>query len=413
MLYALQHVLVLYAGTVAVPLIVATTLHLSTADTSALICASLATSGVATIIQVIGLPGIGSRLPSIQATSFVCLQPVISIGMQYGLPAAFGASAAAGIITFFAAPVVGRILSIFSPVVIGTLILSIGLTLIPVSLNWSTGRVPGWGTGASLMVAGGTALLILLCQRFLSRKFRSAAILVGIAVATLLLGLSGHTDWSPLQNTPWLGLIRPFQFGLPEFHLAPLLVMLLTMAVTLVETTGNCLILTDALEVPDARQRIIAGFRADGLSTALGGVFCGAPYSSFSQNTGLVLLSRVASRFVVAAAGVLLILLGVCPKLGAVISCVPMPVLGGASFFMFGMISVSGILQLQRVDLRHVGNAITVAFGLAVSLIPVLRPDIVKTLPPAVQLFAGNGTVMCCVTCLLVQFLFHSPVRSR
>ncbi|WP_173581691.1 solute carrier family 23 protein [Acetobacter musti] len=405
--YALQHVMVLYAGTVAVPLIVATALHLPPLDASALICASLATSGIATLIQVLGLPGIGSRLPAIQATSFVCLPPLLTIGHSYGLPAAFGAAIAAGVITFLMAPVAGRALSVFSPVVIGTVILSIGLTLVPVSLNWSVMTVPGLGTGASVAVAVGTAALILLFQRFLSGSLRSAAILAGIAVMTGLLSVTGHADWAPLARADWLGWIRPFHFGVPTFHLAPVLVMVLVMAVTLVETTGNCMILTRALNVPDPHERIVKAFRADGLSTAIGGMFCGAPYSTFSQNTGLILLSGVASRFVVAAAGVLLILLGACPKLGAVISCVPLPVLGGASFFMFGMISVAGIQQMQLADLRKDGNAITVALGLGVSLLPVIRPELFTALPPAVQLFAANGTVLCCLACLVIQFVFR------
>ncbi|EGG76558.1 Putative purine permease ygfU [Gluconacetobacter sp. SXCC-1] len=410
-IYALQHVMVLYAGAVAVPLILATALHFSAADTSILVCASLATSGIATLIQVLGLPHIGSRLPAIQATSFVCLPPLLTISQNYGLPAAFGAAIAAGLITLVAAPVAGWALRAFTPIVISMVVLSIGLSLIPVSVNWSIAGGDGMGTGSSTAVAVGTAALILLFQRFLPGYLRSAAILAGIAVMTLLLGLSGHADWTPLYHAAWVGWIQPFHFGLPRFHLAPVLVMVLTMSVTLVETTGNCLILTKALDLPNSHGRLVNAFRADGLSTMIGGIFCGAPYTTFSQNTGLILLSGVASRFVVAAAGVLLIVLGACPKLGALISCVPLPVLGGASFFMFGMISVAGIQQIQTVDLRRDGNAITLAVGLGVSLLPVIRPDLFATLPPSVQLFATNGTVLCGVTCLVVQSVFRGGDR--
>lgn len=317
--YGLQHVLVMYAGAVAVPLILGSALGLSASQVVTLINANLLTSGIATIIQCLGVWKFGARLPMIQGCSFIALAPMIMVGKQYGLPVVFGAVIAAGVATVVLAPVFSRLLRFFPPVVIGSLITIIGISLMPAAAIWLGGGNPGaadFGSPRNLLLGA----VIIGITLFIYARFKgfvgNLAVLLGLVAGTGIAMAFGLGDFSHVGDAAWFEISAPFAFGWPEFRLAPTLVMILAMLVIMAETTGNCLAIGQIVGKPSNEQTLGNAFRADGLSTMLGGIFNSFPYNAFTQNTGLIALSRVKSRYVVASAGAIMVLMGLFPKLG-------------------------------------------------------------------------------------------------
>ncbi len=331
--FGLQHVLVMYAGTVAVPLILAAALHMAPVQGIALISADLFTSGLATLLQTIGWWKFGARLPLIQGCSFICVPPMILIGNHYGIPTMYGAVICCGVFLILAGPVFSRMLKFFPPVVIGSVITVIGLTLLPVAGGWLGGgdaAAPDFGSPRHLFLGVATIAFIVLVQRFATGMLANLSVLLGLIAGTALAAAAGQTNFAHVGATPWFAFAHPMLFGRPHFALLPSLILCFAMLVVMTETTGNCLAIGEIAGREIGRGTLSAAFRADGLSTMLGGLFNSFPYNAYSQNTGLLSLSKVKSRYAVAAAGAILVVLGMLPKLAAVIAGIPRPVLGGA-----------------------------------------------------------------------------------
>ena len=316
--YGLQHVLAFYAGAVIVPLLLAAAIGLSNEQLIQLISADLFTCGVASIIQSVGFWKVGVRLPLIQGVTFTAVAPMIAIGKAAstpleGLLQIYGAVIVAGIVTFLIAPYYSRLLHLFPPVVTGTVITIIGVTLIPVAILSAGGGDPTAPDFASLRnfgFAGGTLLLILMIYRF-SRGFMSSiAVLLGLVVGTAVAAAFGLVDFSGVAKAGWLGVTTPFRFGLPTFSLAAIISMVVVMLITAVETTGDVFATGEIVGKTIHQEDIARALRADGLSTLLGGILNSFPYTCFAENIGLVRLTRVKSRFVVAAAGAIMICWG-------------------------------------------------------------------------------------------------------
>jgi len=367
--YGLQHVLVLYAGAVAVPLILGGALGLAPAQVVTLINANLLTSGIATLIQTLGFWKFGARLPLVQACSFIALAPMIMIGKEYGLPHVFGAVIAGGAITVLLAPAISRLLRFFPPVVIGSLITVIGISLMPAAAIWLGGGnpdAPDFGSAPNLLLGLATVAITLGIYARFGGFVGNLAVLLGLVAGTAIAAVFGLTDFAQVGHAAWFEFSAPFAFGLPAFGLAPILIMTLAMMVIMAETTGNCLAIGQIVGRPATPTTLGNAFRADGLSTMIGGVFNSFPYNAFTQNTGLIALSGIRSRYVVASAGAIMVLMGLFPKLGALIASVPRPVLGGCAIVMFGMTTVAGIQELSRVRFEGTRNAIVVAVSVSV-----------------------------------------------
>ncbi|WP_019433109.1 nucleobase:cation symporter-2 family protein [Streptomyces sp. AA0539] len=416
--FGLQHVLAMYAGAVAVPLIVGGALGLGPAELAYLITADLLICGIATLIQCVGWWRFGARLPIMQGCTFAAVTPMVLIGQDGGLPAIYGSVIVCGLAIMLLAPVFGRLLRFFPPLVTGTVILIIGLSLLPVAGNWAAGGAGAddFGDPRHLALAGGVLLVILLVQRFGPGLLGRVAVLAGIAAGTAVSVPLGLTDFSGIADADWLGVSTPFHFGAPEFQLAAILSMLVVGLVCMTETTGDLIAVGELTgRRPDAR-RLADGLRADGFSTVLGGVFNTFPYTAYAQNVGLVALTRVRSRWVVAAAGALLVLLGLLPKLGAVVAAVPAPVLGGAGLVMFGSVAASGLRTLATVDFGGGAGAhrlTVVAVSVAVGLLPVGVPGIYERFPHGAQTLLDSGISAGCVTAIALNLLFHHlPRRS-
>ncbi|NWL77057.1 permease [Pseudomonas taiwanensis] len=408
--YGLQHVLVLYAGAVAVPLILGSALGLSSADVVLLINANLLTSGIATLIQTLGFWRFGARLPLVQACSFIALAPMIMIGKAYGLTQVFGAVIAAGFITIALAPVFSRLLRFFPPVVIGSLITIIGISLMPAAAIWLGGGNPGaedFGAPANLLLGLATVAITLIIHARLSGFVGNLSVLIGLFAGSLIAAAFGMTDFSRVGEAAWFELSAPMAFGAPEFSLTPILIMTLAMLVIMAETTGNCLAIGKLTGRTITQRTLGDAFRADGLSTIVGGLFNSFPYNAFTQNTGLIALSNIKSRFVVAAAGGLMILMGLFPKLGALIAAVPTPVLGGCAIVMFGMTTVAGIQELSRVRFEGTRNALVVAVSVSVGVLPMSFPALFEHFHGALRLVLESGIFLGALSAIVLNLLLN------
>jgi xanthine permease len=413
--FGLQHVLAMYAGAVAVPLIVGSAMKLPPADMAYLITADLLVCGIATLLQCVGWWRFGARLPIMQGCTFAAVTPMVLIGKDGGLPAIYGAVIVAGLAMVLLAPVFGRLLKYFPPLVTGTVILIIGLSLLPVAGNWAVGGAGSVDFGAprNLALAAGVLLAVLLIQRFGPGFVSRIAVLAGIVLGTVVAVPLGFTDFGGVGDSAWIGVSTPFHFGMPTFQGAAIVSMLVVALVTMTETTGDLIAIGELTGRKVERRRLADGLRADGVSTVLGGVFNTFPYTAYAQNVGLVAMTRVRSRWVVATAGGFLVLLGLLPKLGAVVAAVPAPVLGGAGLVMFGTVAASGLRTLATVDFRGNGNATVVAVSLAVGLLPVGVPEVYAKFPDWFQTVMDSGISAGCLTAIALNLLFnHLPFGS-
>lgn len=408
--FGLQHVLVLYAGAVAVPLILGAALGLNPEQVVLLINANLLTSGVATLIQTIGFWKFGARLPLVQACSFIALAPMIMIGKEYGLPYVFGAVIAGGAITIAVAPLISRMLRYFPPVVIGSLIAVIGISLMPAAAIWLGGGnpdAPDFGSVPNLLLG----LVTIAVTLFIYARFKgfvgNVAVLLGLIAGTVIAAIFGYTNFSQISQVPWFDLSPPLAFGMPQFGAMPVLIMTLAMMVIMAETTGNCLAIGQIVGRPTTQLTLANAFRADGLSTILGGIFNSFPYNAFTQNTGLIALSGIKSRYVVAAAGAIMILMGLFPKLGALIASVPRPVLGGCAIVMFGMTTVAGIQELSRVKFDGTKNAIVVAVSISVGVLPMSFPSLFAHFAGPLKLILESGIFLAAFTAVVLNLLLN------
>jgi xanthine permease len=405
-----QHVLAMYAGAVAVPLILANAIGLSGEELVYLINADLFTCGVATLIQTVGFWKVGFRLPIIQGVTFAAVTPMILIGEAGGLTAIYGSVIVAGIITFLVSPYFSRLLRFFPPVVIGSIITIIGVSLLPVAVNWAGGGDPtadDFGSPGNIALAFAVLVIILIIYRFFGGFISRIAVLLGLIIGTIIATIVGVTDFGGVGEAAAFGITTPFFFGLPTFQFAAILSMVLVMLVTMVETTGNAVAVGEIVDRRIGEDNLSAGLRADGLSTALGGILNSFPYTAYAQNVGLVRLTGVKSRWVVAAAGVFLILLGLFPKLAAVVAAIPLPVLGGAGFALFGTVAATGIRTLSRVDFERNANVIIVAISLALGIIPVAVQDFYANFPPGMQIVLNSGITAGSIAAIVLNVAFN------
>ena len=414
-IYGLQHVLAFYAGAVIVPLLLSSAIGLSQEQTVALISADLFTCGIASIIQSVGFGNVGVRLPLIQGVTFTAVAPMIAIGKAASSPVAglleiYGAVIVAGIFTFLIAPYYSRLLHLFPPVVTGTVITIIGVTLIPVATMSAGGGNPSAPDFASLRniaFAGGTLLLILLIYRFFRGFMSSIAVLIGLVVGSAVAAGFGMVDFTGVHNAGWIGVTTPFRFGAPTFGVAAIASMMIVMLITAVETTGDVFATGEIVQKTIKQEDIARALRADGLSTLLGGILNSFPYTCFAENIGLVRLTGVKSRFVVASAGVIMILLGLFPKVAALVDAIPPCVLGGAATILFATVAVVGIQTLSRVDFHEERNVVIVAVSIGLGMIPVAFPNFYKNFPEGWQIIVGNSITTGSLAAILLNFFFN------
>ncbi|MEV0371673.1 nucleobase:cation symporter-2 family protein [Streptomyces sp. NPDC050636] len=422
-LYGFQHVLAFYAGAVIVPILLGNALGLSHEELVYLINADLLTCGIATIIQALGVWKIGARLPLVQGVTFTAVSPMIAIGLgagggTAGLLVVYGAVITAGVATFLFAPFFSKLVKYFPPVVIGTILTIIGLTLIPTGLQDAAGGAqligkPEFGDLKNLGYALGTLLFILVLVRIGKPYLSSLAVLLGLVGGTTVAWFLGDVDFSGVTNADWFGVSTPFHYGMPKFELFPIIAMVIVMIITMVETTGDVYAIGEVTGKKVDNDTVARALRADGVATVLGGALNSFPYVAFAENIGLVRMSKVMSRFVVVAAGGFMIVLGLLPKAGSLVAAIPHPVLGGAAISMFGMVAAVGIQILGKVDLREERNALIVAISFAASLLPTAIPPLFERMPEDVRAVLNSGITLGSLTAILLNLFFNVVARRK
>ena len=408
----LQHMAVCYIGAIAVPLIIASALKMSQADTVVLISTTLFCSGIATLLQTVGFWKFGVRLPILQGVAFSSVGPVIAIASTPGVGFAgvCGAVIAAGVFTMLAAPFVGRMRRFFPPVVTGCIVTVIGLQLFPVAYEWIGGgrEAANFGAPAFLSVAAAVVVTILLVNRFGSPMLRNLAVLIGMLVGALLGFMLGMGDFSSVQDAPWATVPYPFYFGVPTFALIPIATMMVVMTVQMVESMGLFLAIGDIVSKPIKEKDVVNGLRANGLASTIAGCFAAFPFIAFMENVGLVILTGIRSRWVVAVSGVLMCLLALTPKAGAIIAATPTAALGGAAIAMFGVVAAAGIQTLAKVDYEHNRyNVLIVGFTISAALVPILTPALFTQLPEWTQPFLHSSVVIACLVAVVLNALLN------
>lgn len=464
----LQHVLVMYAGAVAVPLIVGRALKLTPEQVTMLIQADLFCCGIVTLIQALGATQwFGIRLPVMMGVTFASVAPMVAManatpGVE-GAGLIFGAIIGAGVISILLAPVVSRMLRFFPPVVTGTIIAVIGISLMRVGINWifgvpvgptapqivnpehaqwlatvkgmagatitSTGGavtatvVPPLPQGLALVgtvpnpkyaqlphiaIAAVSLVSILLIAKYARGFVANISVLLGIVIAAIIATSMGYMNFEKVAKANWFDVVLPFEIAKPVFDPILILTMTLVMIVVMIESTGMFLALSDLTGKKINQKELSAGLRVDGLGTLIGGVFNTFPYTSFSQNVGLVGVTGVKSRFVVVAAGLILVLLGLLPKMAALVESLPTFVLGGAGLVMFGMVAATGIRILASVDYKgNRNNLFIVAVSIGIGMIPLIAPRYLQWFPHGVHPLIESGILLASLTAVVLNLFFN------
>jgi uric acid transporter len=407
----LQHVLVMYAGAIAVPLIVGGALRLPKDQIAFLINADLFACGIATLIQCIGFWRIGIRLPVVMGVTFAAVGPIVAMAASsVAITGIFGAVITAGVFTLAVAPFASRLVRYFPPLVTGTIITVIGVTLLRIGINWAGGGVAAknFGDPTNLAIVALVLATIVAINKLFAGFVANIAVLLGLVVGFAVALAVGMVDFAGVYDADWVALVYPFRFGAPTFELGAIVSLCIVMIVVMVESTGMFLALGEICDKQIGPSDIERGLAADGLGTIIGGVFNTFPYTSFSQNVGLVGVTGVRSRWVVAVAGGILIALGLLPKLGTIVASIPQPVLGGAGLVMFGMVAATGIRILARVDyaLRH--NLLIIAISIAVGMIPLVAPTFFAQVPKSLGPLVTSGITLAAISAVALNALFNS-----
>lgn len=406
----LQHVLAMYAGALAVPLIVGGAIGLDPQQITYLIAADLFTCGIATLLQALGVGNwLGIKLPVILGCSFVAVSPMIAIGKAQGLPVIYGAVIAGGLFVVICSFFFGKILKFFPPLVTGSVILTVGLSLTPVALNNAGGGAgkPDFGDPKHLLLAAFTLIVVLIMNRYFKGFMQAVGVLIGLVAGTAVAGMMGMLHFGEVGKAGWFQVIHPFYFGTPQFHLDSIITMCLVSLVCMIEAIGVFMGLGGICDKKISEKDITKGLRAEGIAQMLGGTFNSFPYTTFSQNVGLVVLSGVRSRYVCVMAGAILVVLGLIPKIGALATVIPVSVLGGATLAMFGMVAASGIRILSQVDLQKPGNLLTIAVAVGMGIGSKIVPKIFEQLPHFAKLFFEDPIVCAALFAIVLNIFFN------
>lgn len=411
----LQHVLAMYAGAVVVPLIVGQAIGLTSTQLTYLVAIDIMMCGVATILQIMNNRFFGIGLPVVLGCTFTAVGPMIAIGNDYGISAIYGAIIVSGIFIIAISKYFGRLVKFFPPVVTGTVVTIIGVTLIPVAFNDVGGGVGAsdFGSPINLALAFGTLLLIILVYRFSDGFFKAISILIGLLTGTMVAIALGIVDFGPVKEASFVHMVKPFYFGAPTFEWSAILTMILVAMVSLVESTGVYFALGDICEKELDQKDLEKGYRAEGIAVVLGGIFNSLPYTTFSQNVGLVQMSGVKSRRVIFVTGAMLITLGFVPKIAALTTVIPKPVLGGAMIAMFGMVVSQGVKMLGKTFDSSESNSMIIACSVGIGLGVTVAPDLFEGFPKSLQMFTSNGIVAGSITAIVLNIIFNMLPSSK
>ncbi|EFX92147.1 putative xanthine permease [Actinobacillus ureae] len=407
LLLAAQHLLAALGGIIAVPLVIGNVLKLPTPDTIVLVNAALLVSGIVTIIQCQGLGPIGLRLPSVMGTSFTFVAAALAIGFsEHGVAGIMGASLVGSLVMIIGSFFMPYVRKLFPPVVTGVVVMMIGLSLIPVAVDWFAGGQKGdahYADPANLAMATFVLVLVVILVQWGKGIFSAAAIVIGMMVGYVVALALGWINFDAVKNAESFAIPQPLHFGL-AFPISGIIGMSIAYLVTIVESSGNFLALGNATQTEITGKHLRGGVLCDGLGSAFAAIMSTTPFSSFAQNIGVISLTGVASRYVVTIMGVLLVLAGVFPWFGALIVSIPSPVLGGAGLMMFAMIIAAGIQMLDKVE-RSKRNGLIIAISIGCGLAVTTRPELLDKLPSFFKEVFGSGITVGSLLALVLNLI--------
>lgn len=406
----LQHVLSMYAGSILVPIMIAGALGYSARELTYLISTDIFMCGVATFLQLKLTKHTGVGLPVVLGCAFQSVAPLSIIGAQQGSGAMFGALIASGIYVILVAGIFSKIARFFPPIVTGSVITVIGLSLVGVAMG-NMGDNVKEPTAQSMMLSLLTIVIILLVQKFTKGFVKSISILIGLVAGTLVSAMMGLVDTTPVVEA-WIHVPTPFYFGMPTFEITSIVMMCIIATVSMVESTGVYLALSDLTNDQLDEKRLRNGYRSEGIAVFLGGLFNTFPYTGFSQNVGLVQISGIKTRRPIYYAAGILVVIGLLPKFGAMAQMIPSPVLGGAMLVLFGMVALQGMQMLNRVDFQKneynfIIAAVSISAGLGFN-----GTNLFASLPETAQMFLTNGIVIATLTSVVLNLVLNGKDKQ-
>ena len=405
---AMQHVLAMLVGNITPPMLIASTLSLSAADQTMLMQSAMIIGGITTLLQLFPVLGFGMGLPSVMGVAFAYMPILTMIGTQYGIAAIFGSQLVAGFASIFIGMFMGKIRKFFPPIVCGTVVLAIGLSLYETAINYFGGGSAATAAGTFgapqyWILALVTLAVTLVCSLFGKGYVKVSGMLIGIAVGYVIALVMGDIiDFTEFANAAIISVPIPFHFGL-EFHPDAIIMMILMYVVQAVQTIG------------DVSSTAMGGFGRNATDAELGGAIkgqsiCGMigacigglPTDPYSQNVGLICTTKVVAKRVFTIVGVIMLVAGFCPKLMALMATIPQPVLGGATITVFAAITLSGIQLITEQPLNY-RNRMIVGIALALGVGIESMPSILQFMPQLVQNVLGSSLMVA----FLVVFILN------
>ncbi|ESA45971.1 xanthine permease [Streptococcus pyogenes GA41039] len=401
----------MYAGSILVPIMIAGALGYSARELTYLISTDIFMCGVATFLQLKLTKHTGVGLPVVLGCAFQSVAPLSIIGAQQGSGAMFGALIASGIYVILVAGIFSKIARFFPPIVTGSVITVIGLSLVGVAMG-NMGDNVKEPTAQSMMLSLLTIVIILLVQKFTKGFVKSISILIGLVAGTLVSAMMGLVDTTPVVEASWIHVPTPFYFGMPTFEITSIVMMCIIATVSMVESTGVYLALSDLTNDQLDEKRLRNGYRSEGIAVFLGGLFNTFPYTGFSQNVGLVQISGIKTRRPIYYAAGILVVIGLLPKFGAMAQTIPSPVLGGAMLVLFGMVALQGMQMLNRVDFQKneynfIIAAVSISAGLGFN-----GTNLFASLPETAQMFLTNGIVIATLTSVVLNLVLNGKDKQ-
>lgn len=412
-LFGIQHIFAAFGGIIVVPLVLANALNLDTIASTTLISSTILAAGIATIIQARGIGIVGARVACIMGTDFTFVSPAISVGSTLGLPGVIGAtilgSFAETILSFFIRP----LMKLFPPLVTGTVVCLIGLTLLPVSIDWAAGGVgnPGYGSYPNLAIAMVVLIITLLLNRYGKGMLSSASILIGMIVGYIICIPFGLIDFTAFNEISWFSFPKILQYGV-KFDTKSFFAFLPAYFVSAIGTVGCLKATGEVSKYEISEKQISSGVMADGIGSLLAGIVGTVPNTTFSQNIGLISLTKVASRYVAIMAGIILIILGFLPKIAILIYGIPVQVLGGVGIVMFGTVAAAGIKTLSKVKMNE-RNLLIIATSIGLGLGVTFRPEAISQLPEALKMVFSSGISTGTITALLLNLILKDNESNK
>ena len=406
MVLGLQHLLAMYSGSILVPMMIGRALGYNTEQLTYLVSTDIFMCGIATFLQLQLHKHFGIGLPVVLGVAFQSVAPLTIIGQSHGSGAMFGALIVSGIFVVLISSVFSKLARFFPAIVTGSVITTIGLTLIPVAIGNMGGNTSD-PTPQSVALSLITVLVILLVNIFTKGFLKSISILIGLVVGTALATMMGLVSFAPVGAAPLLHVPTAFYFGAPTFEVTSIIMMCIIAMVSMVESTGVYLALSDITNDPIDETRLRNGYRAEGIAVLLGGIFNTFPYTGFSQNVGLVKMSGIKTRLPIYYAAGFLVLLGLLPKFGALAQIIPDPVIGGAMIVLFGFVSLQGMQMLAKVDFANNEHnfliaAVSIAIGVGFN-----NSNLFNSFPTELRMFFSNGIVMASLLAVILNAILN------